>query len=288
MIIGRHRKAVIENIKQNVHNKQFNRQAELADPTLTKKQSQQLIANFWQNKAKLNHKAIAAIIRGLFYIITPPLTTRLEIKGMNNLKKADRAFITCNHYNQLDVLPIKRLAMKTHHRLYFFVKDSNLKMHFPIAQIVRNADTLPINEDLHYLGRVLPRKIQDAFQRKSWVLVYPEQEMWFNYCKPRPLKKGAYYYAAKMRIPIISCFVEIRSTNHRELFQRNFYKTKLILHILPMIYPDSQKSISENTNLMMKQDFLQKKQAYEQAYGKKLDYNFSYGDITGYIDRKSK
>ena len=33
--------------------------------------------------------------------------------------------------------------------------------------------------------------------------------MWYNYRKPRPLKQGAYYYAAKNNVPIISCFTEI-------------------------------------------------------------------------------
>ena len=45
-----------------------------------------------------------------------------------------------------------------------------------------------------------------AFSGHHWVLIYPEQEMWFNYRKPRPPKRGSYFYAAEAEVPIILVF----------------------------------------------------------------------------------
>ena len=85
-------------------------------------------------------------------------------------------------------------------------------------------------------------------------MIYPEQEMWFNYRKPRYLKPGAYYYASKYNVPIISCFIEIID--------------------------------KENAAWMSERDYSQKKEAYEKAYNKKLDYKFEDDDIAGWIDNE--
>ena len=285
MIIARHRRQVIEKIKSNAEQKKFHQKAEISDPVLSKEQSNALIRKFWANKDKAPYLFFNYLLRGVFNLITPIFSTDVQFRGLENLPHSEHAFITSNHYNQLDVLPIKKLAMRQHRRLFFIINDTNLVMHFPIGLIVRNADTIPINHDLHYLGHTLPNKIKEVFQKKAWVLVYPEQEMWFNYCKPRPLQKGAYYYAAKLQVPIISCFVEIRPRKSKEWFHRDFYKTNKIVHILPTIYPDANKSIIQNAKDMREKDYLQKKQAFERAFNTKLDYHFSYSDIAGF-DKK--
>ena len=47
------------------------------------------------------------------------------------------------------------------------------------------------------------------------------------------------------------------------------------------IYPDPNKSIKENKEEMRKKDYAAKVKAYEEAYGKKLDYKFEDDDIAG-------
>ncbi|RVU70401.1 MULTISPECIES: 1-acyl-sn-glycerol-3-phosphate acyltransferase [Lactobacillus] len=281
MIIGRHRRAVIQRIASKAKAKHFNDKVELNDPTLTPTASKLVIARFWHHQSRITGQISAAVVRSLLTIITPFLTTRVKIIGQHHLPKTASALITCNHYNQLDILPIKKLAMRRNKRLYFMVEDTNLVMHFPIGLLVRNADSIPVTTNLHYLGRVLPQKIKQILTKPAWILVYPEQQMWFNYRRIRPFKKGAYYFAAKFNLPIISCFVEIQNCQQKELFHRDFYKTRCVLHVLPTIYPDSEKSIAENTKLMRKQDYQQKKAAYERIYGKKIDQPFTFDDIAG-------
>ena len=64
-----------------------------------------------------------------------------------------------------------------------------------------------------------------------------------------------------------------------------FYKVKYVLHVLPPIYPDPKLSPKENSLIMMEKDYNQKKEAYEKAYGKKLDYTFEADDIAGWIKK---
>ena len=45
------------------------------------------------------------------------------------------------------------------------------------------------------------------------MLVYPEQSMWWNYRKPKPLKKGAYTFAAKNHVPVLPCFITMEDSD---------------------------------------------------------------------------
>ena len=123
--------------------------------------------------------------------------------------------------------------------------------------------------------------LKDLLSKDEYILIYPEQEMWFNYRKPRPLKRGAYYYAAKLGAPVVSCFVEMQNLEKED--SEGFYKVKYIVHIMPTIYPDPEKSVKENSIEMCLRDYNQKKDAYEKAYGKELVYTFEEDDIAGWM-----
>ena len=123
-------------------------------------------------------------------------------------------------------------------------------------------------------------------RKKRWILIYPEQEMWFNYRKPRNPKRVAYYYTAKNNVPIVPLFVEIQNLDEKET--EEFYKVKYVVHALPPIYPEPELATGENSFRMMEKDYEQKKQAYEEAYGKKLDYSFEDGDIAGWVGSETE
>lgn len=286
MIFGFHRRQVIANIKRNVAEKQFNSKAELHDPVLNKEQTNNIVKKYWKHTASVGYRMINLVIRCVFALASQILTGRCKIEGLENLPDTPNAFVTGNHYNQFDVLLMKKLAMKKNQRLYIVVEASNLAMPHLIGWAVRNFDSLPIDTNLHYLSRVFPEKLKKVMVKPCWILIYPEQELWFNYRKPRPLKKGAYYYAAKLNQPIVSTFTEIRATSKREMFHRDFYKTRKVLHVLPTIYPDKNLKISENVNKMWRTDYKQRKAACEKCYGKKLTDDFGYDDIAGFSPKK--
>lgn len=286
MIFGFHRRQVIDNIRKNVAKKQFDAKAELHDPVLNSKEINKVVNKYWQHTRSGSYRLFNPIIRAIFAVASRILPRRCSIEGLENLPDSSTAFITGNHYNQFDVLLMEKLAIKEHQRLFIVVGASNLVMPHLIGWAVQNFDSLPIDQDLRYLGRVFPKKLAKVLSKPGWILIYPEQELWFNYRKPRPLKKGAYYYAVKFNQPIISTFAEIKATNRRELFHRDFYKTKQILHILPTIYPNPKLKIRENMQKMAEIDYQQKVAAYEKYYDRKLTYDFSYEDIAGFSPQK--
>lgn len=286
MIFGFHRRQVINNIKKNVAKKQFDAKAELHDPVLNNKETNKIVSKYWQYTKTISYRLFNPLVRVVFNIASQILTGRCSIDGIENLPDSPTAFITGNHYNQFDVLLIGKLALKKRQRLFIVVEASNLAMPHLIGWAVRNFDSLPIDHDFHYLSRIFPKKLAQVLSKPGWILIYPEEELWFNYRKPRPLKKGAYYYAAKFNQPIISTFTEIQATSKRELFQRDFYKTKKILHILPTIYPNPDLKIRENMQRMADIDYRQKKAAYEKYYQRKLTTDFSYEDIAGFSPKK--
>lgn len=286
MIFGFHRRQVINNIKKNVAKKQFDAKAELHDPVLNNKETNKIVSKYWQYTKTISYRLFNPLVRVVFNIASQILTGRCSIDGIENLPDSPTAFITGNHYNQFDVLLIGKLALKKRQRLFIVVEASNLAMPHLIGWAVRNFDSLPIDHDFHYLSRIFPKKLAQVLSKPGWILIYPEEELWFNFRKPRPLKKGAYYYAAKFNQPIISTFTEIQATSKRELFQRDFYKTKKILHILPTIYPNPDLKIRENMQRMAEIDYRQKKAAYEKYYQRKLTTDFSYEDIAGFSPKK--
>ncbi len=113
-----------------------------------------------------------------------------------------------------------------------------------------------------------------------FILIYPEQEMWFNYRKPRPQKRGAFLFAAEYNVPVVPTFVEMQDLE-REVAP-GFRDVRTVLHILPPIYPDPSLSARENSFAMCKADYASKVACYEQCYHRPLTYDFTPWDIAGW------
>ena len=166
-------------------------------------------------------------------------------------------------------------------KLGIISQTSNFAMTGIVGFLMNYADTIPISTDPRYLARDFLSVLKERLvNKKHAILLYPEQEMWFNYRKPRPPKNGAYFYAAKLNIPIISCFVEM--VDLQEDDTPEFKKVKYVLHILDVLYPDQNKTVKENTEVLGDRDYSLKKTCYETVYGKELSYEFDSSDIAGW------
>ena len=284
MIIGDNREQVIHNIENAVKNGNWNAKVEVGDPVLSLNESKDLVNNFWQEQKTIKGKINDRIGHLFFNSLTHFLTSSTTFTGLENLANLPQggAIITANHFNQIDSLPIKHLANKTHHSLTIAIEDTNLKLPGILCYLMNYVGTIPLIQVPSYVGTEFPRHLHDALERNSWVLIFPEQEMWWNYRKPRELKRGAYYFAAKQNVPVISTFIEIQSTAKIEKNHPNFYQTKYVVHVLPPIFPDVKLTANENSKLMMKRDYQQKVAAYEKAYQRKLDLAFTPWDIAGW------
>ena len=169
-----------------------------------------------------------------------------------------------------------------HRNLSIVIEDTNLMLPGFFKYLMNYIGTIPLVNSANYIGNDFFDHLHTALDQEKWVLIYPEQEMWWNYRKPRKLQRGAYYFAAKQNVPIISIFVEIRNTEKIEKKNPNFYQTQYIVHVLPVIFPDVTLSLKANSEKMMQKDYQQKVKAYERIYQKKLDYDFTSWDIAGW------
>ena len=288
MIIGENKDKVIENIRQAVSDGELNKKVEIDDPNLTMEEEAEIINEYLEDHKKISYKSKNEIARGIIAVATKALHKDTEIVGIENVENIKTgAIITSNHFNPLDTTIIQKLIKKLGKRkLYIVTQVTNLAMEGVVGFMMNYSDTIPIDKDhANYMGRHFPSILKERLNKKQFILIYPEEEMWFNYKKPRTLKPGAYYFAARNKVPIISCFTEMIDTNEED--SPEFYKVKYVLHVLPPIYPDPNLSPKDNSIIMMEKDYNQKKEAYEKAYGKKLDYTFDYDDIAGLINKKS-
>ena len=286
MIIGNNKDKVIENIRQAVADGDLNRKVEVDDPNLTAEEQEEIIKEFLEDHKKISYKSKNEIARGIIAVATKALNKDTEIVGIENVENIKTgAIITSNHFNPLDTTIIQKLIKKLGKRkLYIVTQVTNLAMEGVVGFMMNYSDTIPIDKkQANYMGRYFPTILKEKLNKKQFILIYPEEEMWFNYKKPRTLKNGAYYFAARNNVPIISCFTEMIDTDEEDSLE--FYKVRYILHVLPPIYPDPKLSPKENSIIMMEKDYNQKKEAYEKAYGKKLDYAFEYDDIAGLIKK---
>ena len=273
---------VIENIKKYSQSGEFHNKVELNDPVLTNDQNKLITDNYIKNRNTFNYK----IKRNAAVFIAKTATVFINhdtvIKGLEKIpENLSGVIITSNHFSPFENTVVRYLTNKLDKRLNIISQTSNFAMTGIIGFLMNYADTIPISPEPHYLARdfmkILKEKIID---KKEAVLLYPEQEMWFNYRKPRPPKKGAYYYAAKLNVPVLSCFVEVIDTDKDASEQ--FKKVRYVMHVLGLLTPDKTKNAKENSQILADRDYELKKKCYEEVYNKPLDYSFDISDIAGF------
>lgn len=281
------RLAVIENIKKCLNENNLNSKVEISDPKIDKDAINEKINKFDIFKRNPINKIKNKIVRKTINNFIEQFNQETEIIGLENLENIDTgAIITSNHFSPKDSTPIlyaiKKVGM--YKKFNIVIDDNNLAMEGLFGFIMNYFNTIPVNSDKEYNEKKFMPAIEKLLKNKNFILIYPEEEMWFNYKKVRNLRPGAYHLAAKYNVPIVSCFVEMRE-KEGEYEDDGFNKLKFILHIMPPIYPDENKSLKENKIAMRDKDYELKKQAYEQAYGKEMTYDFSNEDIAGFEEK---
>lgn len=282
MIIGDNREAVIENIRTAAESGDFYAKVELNDPVLTKEQSDAIVSGFLKNRKKASFKAKTLAAREIATILTRALNKNTEIIGLEKVAGiTGGAIITSNHFSPIENTAIRHLCKKLgKSKINVVSQETNFAMPGIIGFLMNYADTIPLSGDMRYLQRDFLTVLDEKLKKGEDVLIYPEQEMWFNYRKPRPPKRGAYLFAAKLNAPIISCFVELQDLSETD--KGDFSKVKFVVHVLDVLRPDPQKKARENSEIMCKADYKMKTDIYEKVYGKKLDYTFENSDIAGW------
>lgn len=275
---------VIENIRRAIEENNLNAKVEEGDPVVSQSDREKVILNYDTKKKKIKNKVEYYFARSLTDSIAKSVNKETKIIGLENIQNIDSgAIITCNHFSKVDNTIVRYMLKKINKTKNFgiIVQESNFFMPGIIGWLIRNNKTIPLSLDHKYMSNNFIPTIEEMLENKSFILIYPEEEMWFNYKKPRPPKPGAYHYAARYNVPIIPCFIQIEDTDEYE--DNGFKKSRYTMHIMPPIFPDKNKDFKENKTQMREKDYEVKKQIYEKVYGKKLDYTFDpKEDIAGF------
>ena len=197
-----------------------------------------------------------------------------EIRGLEHFKNLQTgAVITCNHFNAFDSFAIQlayEAAEQPDRTFYRVIREGNYTS-FPgfYGFLMRHCNTLPLSSNSQTL-----RKFMDATGRLlregNFVLVYPEQSMWWNYRKPKPLKKGAFVFAAKNDVPVLPCFITMRDTD--VMGDDGFPVQEYTIHIAPPISPDPALPYGKKVEWLMAENSRIWKEIYESEYHIPLSY----------------
>lgn len=197
-----------------------------------------------------------------------------EIKGIENFKNLNSgAVITCNHFNAFDSFAIQlayEAAQQPNRTFYRVIREGNYTS-FPgfYGFLMRHCNTLPLSSNRKTMEKFM-LATNELLQNGNFVLVYPEQSMWWNYRKPKPLKKGAYMFAAKNNVPVLPCFITMKDSDI--MGDDGFYVQEYTIHISKPIYPDSSLHAVKNIENMMDKNYAVWKSIYETEYNIPLHY----------------
>ena len=198
-----------------------------------------------------------------------------EIKGLEHFQNLNiGAVITCNHFNAFDSFAMQIAYESSGHKrrkFYRVIREGNYT-NFPgfYGMLMRNCNTMPLSSNIKTMEKFM-RSMDTVLQKGHFVLIYPEQSMWWNYRKPKPLKKGAYTLAARNNVQVLPCFNTMEDSDI--LGEDGFYVQEYTIHIGEPIYPDPSKSRATNVEEMRKKNFELWKKIYEENYQKELVYS---------------
>lgn len=206
-----------------------------------------------------------------------------EINGMENLQSVETgAIITCNHFNPFDSFSIEqtfRLSGKANDKkLHIVIREGNYT-NFPglYGFLFRNSDTLPLSSNKRTMIEFM-KAVDTILQRGDFILIYPEQSMWWNYRKPKPLKNGAYKMAAKNNVPVIPIFITMEDSNI--IGEDGFAVQEYTINIEKPIYPDESLTLKDNAEMMKEQNYQIWKEIYEDFYKIPLEYTTKKEEVS--------
>ncbi|MBE6687562.1 MAG: hypothetical protein E7591_10105 [Ruminococcaceae bacterium] len=197
-----------------------------------------------------------------------------EMKGLENFKNLQSgAVITCNHFNAFDSFAIQlayEAAEQPERRFYRVIREGNYTS-FPgfYGFLMRHCNTLPLSSNRKTLKKFMDATSQ-LLKEGHFVLVYPEQSMWWNYRKPKPLKTGAFSFSAKNDVPVLPCFITMKDSDI--MGDDGFFVQEYTIHISEPIYPDPSLPYGKKVEDLMNKNYNVWKEIYEREYHIPLSY----------------
>ena len=267
---------ILEKIKKLEEEGKFDIDAENDPPTIIltpenvdylKRKSYSKIKNKVANK--MGEKFLNDLLKDNKLIIK-------NINGIENLQSVETgAMITCNHFNPFDSFAIEKVfrisGQSKNKKLYKVIREGNYT-NFPglYGFFFRNCDTLPLSSNKKTMVEFM-KSVDIILNRGDFILIYPEQSMWWNYRKPKPLKNGAFKLAARNDVPVIPIFITMEDS--KIIGEDGFPVQEYTINIEKPIYPDDKLTERENMEAMKNKNAEVWRKVYEDFYQTTLEYS---------------
>ena len=195
------------------------------------------------------------------------------VRGIENYiaVKDGGVILTANHFSVYDNYAVfKAIRPYLEGDLYKIIREGNYtSFGGRYGFFFRHCNTIPLGSRLSTI-REMMEGISALLARGEKILIYPEQGMWWNYRKPRPLKLGAFQFAVKNNVPILPLFITTEETE--TIGKDGFPVLAYTVHILPALYPDKEKGVGERARALCLENYRLWRETYESFYGKPLVY----------------
>lgn len=269
------RLAIIEKIKQFEREERWAQDVEDDPPTIPLRPemvdylNEKISSRFWMKFANiLARNFINSLLRKKIMILK-------EVKGLENYVEMKRkgAIITCNHFNAMDNFAVyKAIEKHVYHRELVKVCREGNYTNFPgfYGFLFKHCNTLPLSSVASTMKNFM-HAVKTYLAQGRQILIYPEQAMWWNYRKPRPLTSGAFKMAAENNVPVIPFFITMRDSDIVD--SDGFFVQEYIVNILKPIFPKEELSVRQNAEFMKNENYSVWKKVYEEFYGIPLVYS---------------
>ncbi len=198
-----------------------------------------------------------------------------EIRGIENLQNLQSgAVITCNHFNAFDSFAMHEVFVASGQKkksMFRVIREGNYTS-FPgfYGYLMRHFYTLPLSSNTKTMQKFI-KATDQLLQEGNFVLFYPEQSMWWNYRKPKPLKPGAYRFAVKNKVPVVPCFITMRDSDYSG--PDGYPVQEYTITVGKPIYPKDSLSYKDNIQRLMDENAAAWKSVYETTYDMPLEYS---------------
>ena len=269
------RLAIIEKIKQLEREERWAQDVEDDPPTIPLRPemvdylNEKISSRFWMKFANiLARNFINSLLRKKIMILK-------EVKGLENYVEMKRkgAIITCNHFNAMDNFAVyKAIEKHVYHRELVKVCREGNYTNFPgfYGFLFKHCNTLPLSSVASTMKNFM-HAVKTYLAQGRQILIYPEQAMWWNYRKPRPLTSGAFKMAAENNVPVIPFFITMQDSDIVD--SDGFFVQEYTVNILKPIFPKEELSVRQNAEFMKNENYSVWKKVYEEFYGIPLVYS---------------
>ena len=195
----------------------------------------------------------------------------IGLENLMNICTKQGCILTCNHFNPYDNFALHAILedylFKNKKHLYKVIREGNYSFKGLYGFFFRNCNTLPLSSNFDTMKKFTKSLKEVLLNEKEMVLIYPEQSMWWNYKKPRPLKIGAFKYAQNFNVPIVPCFITMEDSKYID--EDEYPIQEYTIHFLEPIIPSESTTAKD----LMNDNYLAWKKTYEKFYQVNLQYN---------------